>query len=277
MKTKGDTQQAFASQTVRILVAEDSPLNQQVALKQLEALGYEADAVADGDQVLAALERRPYNIILMDCHMPQMSGYEAAWQIRNTGKHPRGETRPAPYIIAMTANTDADSRERCRAAGMDDYVRKPVQMAELEAALVRALAARVDFGVPVEVIDPVVITGLRRIHRAGQADPVREFVDLFLREAPQQLDAMERAAGGREVASLAELLGAATSLKGGAFNLGARRLASTCDEIEQGAKGRPMAEMLPLIRQAREDYAQAREALEKILAAGAGVGGGEDS
>src|SRR6516162_9619078 len=103
-------------QRVRILVAEDSPLNQQIALKQLEKLGYQADAVSDGAQVLAALSRTPYDIILMDCQMPGMSGYEAAWQIRNLEKEEPEGTPPSErvYIIAMTANAEADNREKCR-------------------------------------------------------------------------------------------------------------------------------------------------------------------
>jgi CheY-like chemotaxis protein len=269
MKANGDTPQTSSSPSVRILVAEDSPLNQQVALKQLEALGYQADVVADGEQVLSALERCPYDIILMDCHMPEMSGYEATWQIRDraAGRSDEGRAGSGPYVIAMTANTEADSREKCKAAGMDDYVSKPVQLAELQAALLRGLAARVDLGVPAEVIDPVVITGLRQMRRAGQADPVIELVELFLREAPQQLDALQAAAAKTEVTSLARVLSAATSLKGSAFNLGARSLAAMCDEIEQGAKNWPLEDVLPLIQRAREEFARAKEALEKVSAA----------
>jgi CheY-like chemotaxis protein len=268
MKANGDIPRGTTQKSVSILIAEDSPLNQQVALKQLEALGYRADAVSDGEQVLAALRRSSYDIILMDCHMPEMSGYEAAWQIRNRQEAPSSETeeRSGPYIIAMTANTEADSREKCKAAGMDDYVSKPVKLAELEAALLRGMAASVDLGVPPEVIDPVVITGLRQMRRSGQPDPVIELIDLFLREAPQQLDAMNAAASKRDVSSLAQVLSASTSLKGSAFNLGARSLAAMCDEIEQCAKSWSMEDVLPLIQRGKEELARVQEALEKIKA-----------
>src|SRR6266487_1693623 len=122
MATDTETPQAPSRKPLRVLVAEDSPLNLQVALKQLEKLGYAAEAATDGTQVLEALGRAPFDIILMDCQMPEMSGYEATWQIREREKQPVGEAgRSRVYIIAMTANAEADSRQKCLAAGMDDF------------------------------------------------------------------------------------------------------------------------------------------------------------
>src|SRR5215472_1866088 len=120
MKPVADPTQTPASKPVRILVAEDSPLNLQVALKQLEKLGYQADAATDGKEALEALGRTAYDIILMDCQMPEISGYEATWQIRDQEKGREGDPNATAhvYIIAMTANTEADNREKCRQAGM---------------------------------------------------------------------------------------------------------------------------------------------------------------
>src|SRR5271157_4296463 len=116
-------QQPSSAKSVRILVVEDSPLNQQVALKQLEKLGHAADALDEGAKAVEAHFRAPYDIILMDCQMPLMSGYEATWQIRNREQEKSETDEPVKraYIIAMTANTQADNREKCADAGMDGF------------------------------------------------------------------------------------------------------------------------------------------------------------
>jgi CheY-like chemotaxis protein/HPt (histidine-containing phosphotransfer) domain-containing protein len=255
-----------AAKPIRILVAEDSPLNQQVALKQLEKLGYQADAVSDGSQAIEALEKTPYDIILMDCRMPGASGYEATWQIRNREKERAGtaQERQRVYIIAMTANAEADNREKCREAGMDGFIDKPVQLAQLEAALLRALAARAAVGADQDIIDPVIIVGLRQLQTKGKPDPLVELIDLFLQEAPTQLEAMADAVAKNDATSLARTISAATTLKGSASNLGARNLAALCDEIEQVAKTWTLEDIKPLIERARQEFARARIALEKL-------------
>jgi two-component system sensor histidine kinase/response regulator len=124
---------------VRILLAEDNIINQRVALGQVRGLGYKANAVANGLEVLWALEQISYDIILMDCQMPEMDGYEATQTIR---KREQSLEESCPwkspvYIIAMTANAMQGDREKCLAVGMDDYISKPVRAAELREALER--------------------------------------------------------------------------------------------------------------------------------------------
>jgi signal transduction histidine kinase/DNA-binding response OmpR family regulator len=121
---------------LRILVADDNPLNQKVAQRVLARMGYRTDVVGNGLEVLAAVARQPYDLVLMDVQMPEMDGLEAA---RTLCRELPSERRPR--IVAMTAEAMAGDRERCLAAGMDDYVTKPVRFADLEAALLRCAEA----------------------------------------------------------------------------------------------------------------------------------------
>ena len=121
-----------AMASTMLLIAEDNPNNQKLAVMQVRKLGYQAEAVADGHEALTAIGTGRYALVLMDCQMPEMDGFAATAAIRQ--REQLGQHLP---IIAMTANAMAGDRERCLAAGMDDYLAKPIRLAELSAVLAR--------------------------------------------------------------------------------------------------------------------------------------------
>ena len=121
-----------APKPFRVLIAEDNLVNQKVTAKQLSKLGFEADVVANGVEALQALDRIPYDLILMDCQMPEMDGYQASLRIRGLP-----DARARTIIIALTANAMTGDKEKCIEAGMDDYVSKPVRLDELRRVIER--------------------------------------------------------------------------------------------------------------------------------------------
>ena len=169
-----------------LLLAEDNIVNQKVAVRQLLKLGYRADAVANGREALEALSRIPYDLVLMDCQMPEMDGYKATAEIRCR----EGSSKHTP-IIAMTANALQGDREKCIEAGMDAYISKPVKPEELHQVLERFFANstdndEVDATLPDRGSSPV---DLERLYQAMGSEPseLREILDIYLDQMPRSL------------------------------------------------------------------------------------------
>ncbi len=221
---------------IRILVAEDNVVNQKVALRILERLGYRADAVANGKEVIAALEKIPYDLVLMDVQMPEMDGLEAAQRIRAPQT---GVLDPGIPIIAMTAHSMKGDRERCLAAGMDDYVSKPVTPLAVDEALekyLKPVRASADTGV-MRHTDPNGPVQMNRIQQVADGDLLfeRELIETFLVDMERRLMVLESSVNVRDGVGVEQ---EAHAIRGSSAHAGARRLQEISGKLEeQGARG----------------------------------------
>ena len=212
---------------LRILLAEDNVVNQKVATKTLAKLGYRADVAANGLEVLDALARQPYDVVLMDVQMPELDGLGASRRIRD-------EVPPSrqPRIIAMTANAMQSDRALCIAAGMDDYISKPVRIEELVAALERGSAqdlAPEQTLMSMGAVDITVLEEIRTNLGDGSPEIVVEIIDLFLDDLPLQLAAL-REGVAEGAASVIQRI--THTIKASAATIGAHALATQCEELE---------------------------------------------
>ena len=260
-QTSGPAHGTVHMKRVRVLVAEDNIVNQRVIVRQLRNLAFNADSVANGKEVLEALQRAPYDIVLLDCQMPEFDGYEVARRIHREGL---AAFKSIPYLVALTANALPGDRERCLSAGMNDYLTKPVRLESLEGALQRALlkVQPTLAGRPSEPaespLDERVIAGLRELSEPGQPEPLREIMELFFKDAQPRLERMNFALDRKDFPTLAL---AAHSLKGSASNLGARRLAELCAALEKQARANDLTEAANILLETMGEFHRVEAAL----------------
>jgi signal transduction histidine kinase/DNA-binding NarL/FixJ family response regulator len=234
----------------RVLVVEDSPMNQRVAVGLLSRLGYAAEVVSSGLEAVQVMREQPdrYAAVLMDCQMPELDGFAATATIR---QHEHPGTRVP--IIAMTANALQGDRERCLSAGMDDYLSKPVRREELAAVLARWTAA------PAEAFGD-----LREFQVAGEPDVVSEILMLFQEQAPRWLGVLRTAAMANQVHDLRE---AAHRLAGDSALLGLSEITRLCRELESLAQGERTEGAVGLVQELEAAFARSLPALQPSLVA----------
>jgi signal transduction histidine kinase/CheY-like chemotaxis protein len=237
----------------RLLLVEDSWMNQQVALGMLERLGYTVDLATDGRQALDAVERAVYAAILLDCQMPEMDGYQVAEALRR--REALEDLQPVP-IIALTASAMSADRERCLKSGMNDHLAKPVRLAELSAVLTR-WAPHAAAPVPQLVLDPAALAEVARVQRPGRPDLVGAIVDRFQADAPGRLDALRAALARADAFAVNQY---AHALKGDSRRIGGNEVGNVCAEIEALARRGELERAAQLVE-------ALGEALERLTAA----------
>ena len=246
---------AEPSDGLRILLAEDNPINQKVAEMMLEEIGYRADLVTNGNEVLEAVEKKSYDVILMDVQMPSMDGLAATVELHR--RYPDGGR---PRIIGMTAHAMVGDRERCLQAGMDEYLTKPVRPEVLEAVLrgAEAVMERRETTAQdlTQAIDDPKLEALRQEHQKGGLIP--RLIRIYLNHIANDMRALGQTIGSMDRESLAAVAG---RLKKRSSNLGASGATAICESLERLAPTAPSARLESLRRQLERDLLLVRRQL----------------
>jgi len=247
---------------IRVLLAEDNMVNQTVTVRQLERLGYACDSVGNGREVLQALRRARYDVVLMDLQMPEMDGYQTTVEIR------RREKSAHTIIIAMTAHALKEDRERCLASGMDDYISKPVKTAELAAVLERwapsnrapappgvASAPPAPGGV-VPRVDPEQFSATLGAEGADQASLLK----LYLESTAANLQEISGAMATNDWPTIERV---AHSSAGANAMVGMKKMAQLLRRLEQSAREGNPAVLAPLFSDLQKEFAEVKIYLAK--------------
>jgi PAS domain S-box-containing protein len=241
---------------LRILVAEDNMVNQQLALQLLERMGYRADVAGNGLEAIAALRRQPYDVVFMDVHMPEMDGLTATRRICE-------EWSPAvrPRIIAMTANAMQGDREKCISAGMDDYISKPIRVKELVHSLSQSqcpLQNQESETVGDLALDTQVLQAFRKTMGSDASVYLNQLIDIYLEETPELLQAIDTAVTQTDAA---EMQKAAHTMKSSSAALGAITLSKLCEDLERIGNTKTTIGASEIMSRVKSEYDKVKAAL----------------
>ncbi len=219
---------AESRRAVRVLLAEDNPVNQQVAVAMLVKRGHEVHVAGNGREAVDAITQREYDVVLMDIQMPEMDGFEATHAIRAL---PKGKDLP---IVGLTAHALSGERERCLSHGMTDYLAKPFKAHELFALVEGTAEPKRPAPQPLTTAPPVDLEGFRAtLREAGAESALYSIIDTFVRQAPDRLAAL---AGAVASGTGTEIAKAAHVYRGAAATIGARELAELLERVETTAR-----------------------------------------
>jgi signal transduction histidine kinase/DNA-binding response OmpR family regulator len=261
---------------VRILLAEDNITNQQVAMGALKKLGLRADVVPNGEEAISALETLHYDLVLMDCHMPKMDGYEATRQIRNPKSAVRNHQIP---IIAMTANSMRGDREKCLEAGMNDFLSKPVSPQALVNALKKWLPGEaeeiIEQTIGKQVYDakgsseelelsdtPILKIDMLTDSLMGNKDLLRSVVKAFLADIPKRIKALR---GHLVAGDVPSVIREAHSIKGAAAAVWSEPLRSVAHEMETAGMSGHIEVVTSRLPELDAQFARLKTAMETHL------------
>ncbi len=248
---------------IRILVAEDHPINAKLCLAMLEHLGATADVATNGLEVLTAIRAKPYDLILMDCNMPQMDGYQATAAIRKLEATAEDALRRRIRIVALTANALLGERQRCLAVGMDDYLTKPFTSAQLRQVVAKTVpASEVSPELPPAIELSLHPADLDRLCAELNPQFVREITRAFTGEFPERLIKIKQLA---ESGDWTEVEREAHSLKGLSATFGFRQLTERFHAMEDAAGAANGASVQTLIAELEVLRKHAAEVLEQWL------------
>jgi len=242
---------------LKILVAEDNTVNQKVVQQLLAHLGYRADVVANGVEVLDALERQSYDVVLMDVQMPEMDGLEATRRVRAR------YGAVGPRVIAMTANDMPGDREKCLTAGMDAYVSKPVELEDIRAVLIAVTgASRIETEDASPIIDRRRIDQLLELQDENNPTLASDIIQLFINDSPKHLQNIADALAAMNAEAL---LSAAHRFLSSIENLGAQRMRKHCMELERLGREGTTDGAQALLDSLRREFDIARQHLLTIV------------
>jgi PAS domain S-box-containing protein len=250
---------------VKLLLAEDNMVNQKVTLGQLRKLGCQADCVANGLEALQVLASIPYDVVLMDCQMPEMDGFEATREIRRRERLLPHARKPV-HIIALTANAMQGDRELCLEAGMNDYVTKPVKLADLKAAIDRWSEGRGDgdaaTGDSPGETPPTAVFDVAVLRSATEDEPglTASLVEMFLEDVGQTLPQLETACAAKAYVDIKKL---AHRVRGASATMGLGRISEVLGQLEETADKTEPDPLKPLLNELRKQLDLGKAALEE--------------
>lgn len=252
----------------RVLAVEDNEVNQAILVGMLQELGYQFDVVGDGKKAVEAVERHRYDVVLMDCHLPEIDGWEATFQIRQR----EGDDRYT-RIIALTADALYGDKERCFAAGMDDYISKPVQLQALKTVLDKWTIHLSTFTPPPKFRRPAAgnetrtinrerLDELRQLGESGEESVLQKTIEIFFRKTPQLINQLQVAIRNADAKSIESV---AHALRGSCSNVGAERMADLSRVLQTMARTRSLAGADDIVSKLEAEYRYAARDLQDEL------------